>query len=164
MANRTRLNPDAIPYDETLKRLNGKFQLRPGDLITHEQLNAIIQPASENRYRGVIATWKRQVAKNGKVYLSGSGRARGIGLAVCTESEKTDLGIDHMRKGRKSLGRAKKTLDDVKPELMSSEDSVRFNLARRFNAVALSETDKFKEIAAPKAVRADNVRLLKKGA
>lgn len=161
-----RRNPfhqDAIPYTETLARLNAEFPLKPGDLYMHDQLRAVIQPESENRYRGVLNAWKRQVAREGKRTLSGEGRARGIGIMVCTAREASDLRIGHGQQGARKLRHAARALDDIETQTFNPDELKRHNLARQLMHTAAAETNKFRNIPPPQAVRSDNVRLLRSG-
>lgn len=159
-----RFHKDAIPYDETLARLNRAFILKPGDVITHDQLRAVIQAESESRYRGVLAAWKRQVAREGAVILSGEGRARGIGLMVCSPQEESNLHINHGYRGARKIKRSVKGLDDVETSSFSPEELNRHNIARRYMSEAAAATNKFRNIPPPKApqpTQSDNVRLFK---
>jgi len=155
--------PNAIPCDETLARLNARFAPKPGDLITHEQMRAEIQPPDENRYRTVLVAWKRQLYRERRLRLSGQGRARGIGILVCTTHENIELGIHGLHQASRKLRREARGLDDIDSRGLPADEVERFNIARRLaHAMASDIARNLKEIPPPQPTQPDNVRLFKK--
>lgn len=153
---------NAIPYDETIARLNTEFSLQPGDLYTHEQLRACVQPDSDARYRGVLSSWMRRLWREKGIRLSGEGRARGIGVMVCLASEHSALEVNHLFQGARKIKRSAKGLDRVDVQALGPDQLVRHNIARQLAHALSSETSRLKDIPAPQAVKAHNVRMFKK--
>lgn len=154
----------AVPYSEALARLNASFSPKAGDILTHQELARVIQaPAGSPRYRGVLAAWMRWMYRTHGLKFSGEGRARGVGVMVCTAREHFALSANHLHQSNRKIGREARELDGIDTKDFSSDELSRHNLARRYahEAAALGKV-RLKEIAAPLPVRAGNVRLLKK--
>lgn len=154
----------AIPYSEALERLDASFAPKPGDLITHAELARVIQaPAGSQRYHGVLNAWMKRMYRTHGLKFSGEGRARGVGVMVCTSREHFALSANHLHQQNRKIGREARELDGIDTRDFSPEELSRHNLARRYahESAALGKV-KLKEIAPPLPVRADNVRLLKK--
>ncbi len=154
----------AVPYDEALARLDASFAPKPGDLLTHEELARVIQePIGSSRYRGVLNAWMKRMYRTRGLKFSGEGRARGIGVMVCTAREHFALSADHLHKQNRKIGCEARELDGIDTREFTSDEISRHNLARRYahESAALGNV-KLREIAAPLPVRAGNVRMLKK--
>lgn len=155
----------AVPYSEAIGRLNTSFVLKRGDLISHDDLARVIQaPYGSTRYHGVISAWTRQVYNDDGLRLSGEGRARGIGIMVCTKSEETELYIEHVRRSHRKTKRAAAGLNGMDIAGMTKDQVDRHNIARRTaNDLAMFGATKIKEVPSPQAVKVSNVRLFKSG-
>jgi hypothetical protein len=154
---RKRLHPDAVPYAPTIERLNQTFLPKPGDLFTHEQLRALIQPHSENRYRGILAAWKRDVKRRSNYRLSGQGRARGIGIMCCDNNERSDLAISDTRAGFKKVKRSSKEFSYVDTTGFTQEQLTRHNISQRW-AMAIEGVKKTREPPTPGPAWPGNMR------
>lgn len=149
-----------IPYTDALLRLNQAFKPKPGDLITHEALRAVIQ-AEESRYRGILAAWKKELQAAG-LRPTGQGRARGVGVAFL-DGRQDMAAIDH---GIALAGRTTKRLckraGRVDTTGFSEEDLAHKNLQQRLLSEQVRSFDRAnKELRAPPAVTGDNIRVLK---
>lgn len=153
----------AVPYSEALGRLSATFALKRGDLLTHGQLSEVIQaPAGSNRYRGVIEAWKKRTYSADGMRLSGEGRARGIGIMVCTAAEEKDLYVDHLRGGIKKVKRTAKGLNTMDVSGLDQAQLAHHNIARRVaTEIAAHGVTKIKELPSPGAVKPSNIRLFK---
>jgi hypothetical protein len=155
-----------IPYADAVARVMAAFSPKTGDILTHEQLRAVIQASDENRYRGVLAACVRAWLKKPGLRPSGRGRARGVGIAFLTGREDVvllDKKSEHVATAETSRAKYADTVDtDGFTEAEKAQHLLRRRLLHE-NAKALVNAKK--EIAAlPPVVGADNVRLFKPSA
>jgi hypothetical protein len=154
----------AVPYSEALARLDASFAPKPGDLLTHAEMARVIQsPADSSRYRGVLTAWMKRMYRTRGLKFSGEGRARGVGVMVCTAHEHFDLSASHLRQQTRRIGKEARELDGIDTRDFSADEISRHNLARRYahEAAAIGRV-KLKEIAPPLPTREGNVRVFKK--
>jgi hypothetical protein len=150
-----------IPYTDALLRLNQAFRPKPGDLITHEALRAVIQ-ADESRYRGILAAWRKELQAAG-LRPTGQGRARGIGIAFL-DGRQDMATIDHetVLAGRTTKRLCKRS-ENIDTTGFSDDELAHRNLQRRLLSEQARSFDRAnKELRTPPpAVTGDNVRVLK---
>lgn len=150
-----------IPYAETLARLNEAFQPKTGDLITNEALRAVCQPCDENRYRGVLAAWMKQLRKQG-LKPTRQERAKGVGVAFLRGREEVvlvDKTSGHVTRRVKKLA---DQADKVDTAEFTDPEQAQHNLRKRLLRETAKSVEKSnKELHAPAAVVSSNVRLLK---
>lgn len=130
MANRLSMG---VSYAPDIKKLNTTFDVKKGDLVTHEQIATVIGARyGSPRHRGVIYAWRKHLYRTNRLNSSGEGRARGVGVAFLTDSESNDsLPID-VNKIRRGARRSSAKADAIDPtNFTTNYEHERYNINRR---------------------------------
>jgi hypothetical protein len=155
-------NANRLSYAEPVGRLLAAFNPRPGDLVSWERLNEVLQ-AEEPRMRGIVLAWRKLLLRRG-LRSTGQGRARGAGIYFLSGREDA-AEADHLagnaaRRQRKLSRR----VNDIDDHDFSAEEKTAHELRKRFNNEMAHETTRIaKQIASlvPPTAIASNARVLK---
>ena len=96
----------------------------PGEIITYEELSAIIRKDVQNKHRSLLDTARRKAQRDESFEFA---PVRGIGLKRLENGEIADVASERIRRASRGIRKGLKMLNSVKYDDLTSDQKVKFN-------------------------------------
>lgn len=156
----SRLFLGGIPTAPDVKKLRTAFpEIKEGDQITHEQVEAVLKlDAKSSRYRSITTSWRKELLNELNLELAALPT---IGYRCLPAGERLTTNIKGFRQGTRKQGKSVRRVIMIEAEKLSDVDQAKqLHMMRLGQAVVAQATSVMKELNGPKA--SEQISLLRK--
>ena len=143
------MNFDGKPTSADVRRIRGALKFSEGVIISHQQIEAIVEEDwRSQRYRTITSALRRKL-KDDDIYLEA---LPGIGFKVLNDADRVEVfGVRKTRQGFRMIAVSHRDILTVDRTKLTDEEKINFDATKRTQLVAMNEAKNIRSLPpAPK--------------